>query len=692
MKKWVRRIWHRAKRLFLSIEFHTFGYAFFMMLGLNAELTAESDALYGAPFDLTGLSLEELVNIKVTSVSRKAQKLSRAPVAIFVITQKDIKRTGVTSIPEALRISPGLNVARVNKSIWSISARGFNSQFANKLLVMVDGRSVYTPLFSGVYWDVQDTLLEDIDRIEIIRGPGATLWGANAVNGVINIMTKRAEDTQGLLLSAGRGGEEGVFAGFRYGDKVGSKLHYRVYGKYFSRDESVQTDGSAAHDAREMEQVGFLLDWKPTDTDFVTFQGDFYTGYGKQVAPSFTLVPPYLQEIPETVDVSGGNALVRWTHKFSPGSDSVLQLYFDRASREMILIGEVRNTFDVDFQHRFRAGRRHEIVWGGGYRFSEDQLKESYEVRSIRDEGRGVDLFSAFVQDEIELLAERLAVTVGTKLEYNDFTGFEFQPSARILWTPTDGHTLWASVSRAVRTPSRAEHDIRLVPEVLAPTPISSLPLKLEISGNPDFGSEKLTAYEIGYRIKPSIRMTLDFAGYFKKYAGLRGTTTSSIFLSPLPVPHLVLPMTFSNSLSGCTYGAEVSAAWQATDRWRLQLSYSYLEMELRSTEGESTLLATMTENESPENQFSLRSSLDLPKQLYLDSTLRYVDYLPGVDIDSYLELDLRLGWRPRRNFELSIVGQNLLQQSHTEFPVQLLTVQSTGVERSIHGKVTLRF
>ena len=358
----------------------------------------------------------------------------------------------------------------------------------------------------------------------------------------------------------------------------------------------------------------------------------------------------------------------------------------------MISIGEVRNTFDVDFQHRFRAGRRHEIIWGGGYRFSEDQLKESYEVRSIRDEGRGIDLFSAFVQDEIELLAERLAVTVGTKMEYNDFTGFEFQPSARILWTPNDRHTLWASASRAVRTPSRADHDIRLIARVDAPTPFSPLPLKLEITGKPAFGSEVLTAYEVGYRIKPSVRMTLDFTGYFNKYAGLRGTTASSIFLSPLPVPHLVFPMTFSNSLSGRTYGAELSAAWQATDRWRLQLTYSYLEMELRSTEGERTLLSTMTENESPENQFSLRSYLDLPKQLNLDSTLRYVDYLPGLDIDSYLELDLRLGWRPRKDLELSIVGQNLLQQSHAEFPARFLTVQSTEVERSIYGKVTLRF
>ena len=556
----------------------------------------------------------------------------------------------------------------------------------------MDGRSVYTPLFSGVYWDVQDTLLEDIDRIEIIRGPGATLWGANAVNGVINILTKRAKDTQGLLLSAGGGNEETVFAGFRYGDQVGSKLHYRVYGKYFSRDDSVQTDGSNTYDAREMGQAGFLLDWRPSDSDFLTFQGDLYHGYGKQVAPSFTLVPPYLQEIPEIVDISGGNVLVRWTHKFSPGSDFVLQLYFDHTSREMISIGEVRNTFDVDFQHRFRAGRRHEIVWGGGYRFSEDQLKESYEVRSIRDEGRGVDLFSAFVQDEIELLAERLAVTVGTKMEYNDFTGFEFQPSARILWTPNDRHTLWASASRAVRTASRADHDIRLIARVDAPTPFSPLPLKLEITGNPAFGSEVLTAYEFGYRIKPSVRMTLDFTGYFNNYAGLRGTTASSIFLSPLPVPHLVFPMTFSNSLSGRTYGAELSAAWQATDRWRLQLTYSYLEMELRSTEGERTLLSTITENESPENQFSLRSYLDLPKQLNLDSTLRYVDYLPGLDIDSYLELDLRLGWRPRKDLELSIVGQNLLQQSHAEFPARFLTVQSTEVERSIYGKVTLRF
>ena len=665
--------------------------AAFMLWGGEIQLEARSDIRSDSFTDLTELSLEELTNIRVTSVSKKSQKLSQAPAAIFVITDKEIARSGATSLPEALRMSPGLNVARVSKSIWAISARGFNDQFANKLLVMMDGRSVYTPLFSGVYWDVQDTLLEDIDRIEVIRGPGATLWGANAVNGVINILTKSARDTQGLLASAGGGGEERIFASFRYGGKLRPELHFRVYGKYFERDGSRLASGGTAHDAREFGQGGFRLDWNPGESDRLTLQGDYYKGNGRQVTPQFSLLPPYTAEIPETFDVSGGNILGRWGHRFSSESDLTLQFYFDHTTRDMLVVGEERDTFDIDFQHRFQAGKRHEIVWGGGYRHSKDRLRDSYGVQSLRD-ARGLDLANAFVQDEITIIPERLALTIGTKLEHNDFTGYEIQPSGRFSWTLKEGHTFWASASRAVRTASRAEHDARLITSVIPPSPFNPLATLLTIEGDTDFGSEVLNAYELGYRLQPGSRVTIDLAGFYNRYQSLRGINASSPLVNFVPLPHVVLPLTFANNMSGHTHGVELTGTWQATDRWRIQANYSYLEIVLNSPSNDMSPDATQTEGESPEHQFSLRSYVDLPKRMKFYAGLRYVSTLPNLIIDRYTELDLRLGWRPNKTFELAIVGQNLLHGAHAEFPGRFFSIQATEVERSIHGKVTLRF
>jgi iron complex outermembrane receptor protein len=649
-----------------------------MALAFRTPATAQE--VYRPPSELKKLSVEELLDVDVTSVSKYPEKLSEAAAAVAVLTQDDLHSSGVTSIPEALRLVPGLDVARVDSHTWAISSRGFNDIFANKLLVLIDGRSVYTPLFSGVFWEVQDTLLEDIDRIEVVRGPGATLWGANAVNGVINIITKSARDTQGLLLSGGGGTEDLGFAGVRYGVKVDENTFLRVYAKYFDRDSSVLPDDTTSHDAWDMFRGGFRLDWEPTKENSFTFQGDIYTGNQDEdyLVPTTTF--PFSGVIKSTDTVSGGNLLGRWSHSFSPDSQLTFQAYYDRTERDSPIFAEDRDTGDIDLQHRFAWGDRQDVVWGLGFRATHDDVRNSLNVSLLPDH-RTLDLYSAFVQDEISIVPERLRLTLGSKFEHNDFTGFEIQPSARALWTPGFSQTFWASVSRAVRTPSRAESDIRLNPAPPVPLP----PGTITILGNPNMVSEELIAYEFGYRIQPINQLKLDLTAFYNDYDDLRT-------IEPIR-PGPVSPSKVANKLFGESYGTEISATAQVTKRWRLQGSYSYLEVQLHREAGslDSTTERT-TEGSSPRNQFFIRSLFDLGWNIEFDSTLRYVDVLPAPKIPSYLTLDLRLAWSPRKNLEFAIVGQNLLDDRHPEFAPTFVGTQKTEVQRSVYGTVLWRF
>jgi iron complex outermembrane recepter protein len=635
---------------------------------------------YRSPSELKKLSVEELLDIDVTSVSKYPEKLSAAAAAVAVLTQDDIHSSGFTSIPEALRLVPGLDVARVDSHTWAISSRGFNDIFANKLLVMIDGRTVYTPLFSGVFWEVQDTLLEDIDRIEVVRGPGATLWGANAVNGVINIITKSARDTQGLLVSGGGGGEDRGFADIRYGLKLDDNVFLRVYGKYFNRDSSVLPNDTEAHDAWDMYRGGFRLDWEPTTQNSFTFQGDIYAGDQDENYSVPTTKFPFSTTIPTTDNVSGGNLLGRWSHSFSADSQLTVQAYYDRTVRNSPIFSENRDTGDIDLQHRFALGERQEFIWGLGFRTTHDDVRNSLNV-SLLPDSRTLNLYSAFLQDEISIVPERLRLTVGSKFEDNDFTGFEIQPSARALWTPGYSQTIWASVSRAVRTPSRAESDIRLNPAPPVPLP----PGSITILGNPDMESEELLAYELGYRIQPIDQLKVDLTAFYNDYDDLRT-------LEPTR-PGPVSPSKVANNLFGESYGTEISATAQVTNRWRLQGSYSYLEAQLHRKAGShDNSTETATEGSSPRNQFFLRSLFDLGWNIQFDATLRYVDTLPAPKIPSYLALDLRLAWSPRKDLEFAIVGQNLLDDRHPEFAPTFVGTQQTEVERSVYGTVVWRF
>ncbi|MEO5804297.1 MAG: TonB-dependent receptor [Verrucomicrobiota bacterium] len=619
----------------------------------------ETNILEASPSQLKKLSLEDLMQLDVTSVSRRPEPYRQAPAAIQVITQEDIRRSGVTSIPEALRLANNLQVAQVDARNWAITARGFNGTTANKLLVLIDGRSVYTPLFSGVFWDVQDYLLEDLERIEVISGPGATLFGANAVNGVINIISKSAKDTQGVLLTGGGGTELRGFGGVRYGGMLASNVSYRVYGKYFNRDDSVFPGGENGHDDWRMGQGGFRLDWDASEQNVLTFQGDIYDGTADQLRNG-------------DLSMSGGNLLSRWSHTFSDESDMSLQFYYDRTHRRIPgTFAENLDTYDVDFDHRFALGNRNQIIWGVGYRFTRNKVQNSPALAFLPPR-LDRHLFTAFIQDEI-MLRENLFLTLGTKLEQNDYSGFEIQPSVRLSWNVATNHFVWTAVSRAVRTPSRIDRHL------FVPPPPST---NFVLAGG-DFDSESVIAYELGYRVQPHPKVSASISTFFNDYDDLRSVRTN-------PPPRVI-----ANDVVGETYGVELDATYQVLDWWRLRAGYTWLKGNLREKDGRNDLNNAGTETADPEHQISLQSLMSLPGNVELDGQFRWVDELNFVSngqrdhVPSYFSLDLRLGWHPTENLEFSIVGQNLLDSQHPEFGP---TRTRHEIERSVYGKVTWRF
>lgn len=685
MKFYVGKLISRFRRFFI--------YAGLFLFLLPPPVHAQPDL---EQIDITELSLEELMEIKITSVAKKPQKMYNAAAAIFVITQDDIRRSGVTSIPEALRMAPGLEVARIDANKWAITSRGFNGRFANKLLVLIDGRSVYTPLFSGVFWEMKDTMLEDVERIEVIRGPGATLWGANAVNGVINIITKQARETQGGLATASIGTEDRGSGSVRYGATVGDNAFFRVYAKYLNRDNAVFAGGSEADDDWNVTRGGFRLDWETSVNDSWTLQGDVYDGHDGQTVALPSLSSPYLESFAEDNEIGGGNLLTRWKRIFSKSSDMALQVYYDRTENKDSTLGEKRNTFDIDFQHRFILDERHEIMWGAGYRYSRDKIDNTFSVIYDPD-SREDNLYSAFVQDDITLIKERLRLTLGAKFEHNDYTGSEFQPNARLLITPDQRHTAWAAVSRSVRTPSRAEHDVRINTETVPPDSASnptSLPVLVTAQGDRNFESEELVAYELGYRVLATDKVFIDIATFYNVYDNLRTLETGSASLESSPTPmHLVLPSTTGNKMNGETYGVEFAADWRPLDWWRFQAAYSYLEIQLHLDEDSMDTISENAEGESPQNQFSLRSSMDLSGDTDLDLWIRYVDELPALNVESYVSLDARLSRKLRKDLVISIVGRNLLDSQRSEFGTPLfVSTLPTEVERSVYGKIEWSF
>jgi iron complex outermembrane receptor protein len=634
---------------------------------------------------LKGLSLEQLGNIEVTTASKEPVKVSRTPAAIYVITQEDIRRSGATSIPEALRLAPGVEVARIDAVKWSIGIRGFGSRLSRAVLVVIDGRTVYDPLYAGVYWEVQDTLMEDVERIEIIRGPGATIWGPNAVNGVINIISKKAKDTRGGLVSAG-GGNEQRFFDFRYGAGNGANFNYRVYGKTFTRGPEFHPDHKNFDDW-QMGQGGFRMDWDPKGSDALTLQGDLYKGsIGESisVATEPTFPPSIIQQDGE---LSGGNLLGRWRHVLKDGSDLQFQTYYDRTSRHEATLAEMRDTFDIDFLHHKTLARRHELLYGAGARFSVGRTPPVVPTVVFAPANRTDKLYSAFVQDEIQLLGEgkELWLTIGSKFVRTDFSGFGAEPSARLLQT-LGRQTWWASVTRALRTPSDVEETLT-VNGLVSANPLTIV----RLANNGKFVPETLLGYEAGYRRLLGSKLYVDITAFHNRYDNLLSVESGSPFLETSPSPqHFVAPFVFGNGLYGSTTGFEIAPDWKPVGGWRLNGSYSYLYINLNTQPGSRDVsTVNSTQGSSPHHQVTLQSSLDLPGRLEFSQTYRYVSTLPKQLVASYGTADVRLSWRRIDHFDFSVVGQNLLQPHHVEYGGDPGTL--VGIKRNIYGAITWR-
>jgi len=648
--------------------------------------------------DLTDLSIEALMEMEITSVSRKSQTLANTAAAVFVISQDDIRRSGATTIPDLLRMVPGVQVARIDANKWAVSIRGGNGRFANKLQVLKDGRSVYTPLFSGVFWETQDTTLEDIERIEVIRGPGAAMWGANAVNGVINIITKHAVDTRGGLASAGAGSSENAFGTLRYGFKPAENSDLRLYAKHVDRNEGVLASGTAANDAWHLTTGGFRLDHQATKDDDLTLQGDFHTGRMNETYTLYRLPTPgdpsFSFTQPSTSTAWGGNLLTRWQRTLSETDNLSLQVYYDHYQRDLFILGEKRNTVDLDFQHRFALGSRHDILWGLSYRFSQDALTSS-QVLAMTSSSKGTNLYSIFLQDEIVLLPDTLKLIIGSRIEHNDYTGFEIQPNGRLIWTPSPRQTFWGSISRAVRTPTRAERDIRYTYLTLPAGAVGNpLPLRVEIDGTQSFNSETLLAYEAGYRTELTSQLSLDLALFFNQYDHLRVRQSGSLSLeSPT---NLALRYPLVNDMHGHSYGAELATTWRPYEWCRLQAGYHFLRSVMYLDQGspDDVNRANAAEG-APRHQLTLRTGFDLGRQVELDLWLRAVDQVDSIDsvrIPGYVTMDARIAWKPLKNLELALIGQNLFQRRHPEYIPEFINTTASEVPRSVYGKVTWNF
>jgi len=639
-----------------------------VLLALGLTLAAATGAAAQQPArepDLADLDIEELGRIRITSTSRRPEPASRAAAAVYVITREDIRRAGASSLPEALRLAPGLQVARVTARDWSITSRGFAEQSPNKLLVLIDGRAVYSPLFAGVFWDVQDVPLEDVDRIEVILGPGATLWGSNAVNGVINVITRPAGDSRGGLLTARAGTSDHLRATGRWGSVLSQRASLRAYGTFVDRSPSRRSGGSLGEDDWQQGQGGARLDWEPGERDRVTLQGDLYGGSGGQLVTGALLTPPFSETVEDELHTGGGNALARWSRRLGENSDLQVQGYYDRAVRKVpSSFGRVAvDVADLELQHHLVPHPGHNLIWGVGYRLNSDTISASFPITLIPP-ARTTHLLTGFAQDEIALRPDRWYVTLGTKLEHNGFTGVEVQPNLRLLWLPGARHTVWSAVSRAVRIPSRLDADVRFVASVL---PITTPPTIVRFDGNEDFDSEEAVTWEGGWRAQLFPALSADLSLYYAWYDRLRSV---NLLAPTVEGGFIVQPAEVANDARGHAYGGTLTATWHPRPSLRLLGSYTLLRMKVEPRD-DAPPGSTPNVNPgfNPDDQASLRGSLTLPRGLEADLALRYVGELPGPGrIPSYVEADARIGWVVRPGLTLGLAGHDLLHDQHAEF------------------------
>jgi iron complex outermembrane receptor protein len=601
--------------------------------------------------ELRTLSIEQLANIRITSVLKSAEALSDAPAAVFVISREDILRSGARRIPEMLRLAPNLHVAQLGASAYAITARGFNvsnnASLSNKLLVMIDGRSVYSPLFGGVYWDMQEVLPENIERIEVISGPGAALWGANAVNGVINIITRDSAETQGGLLTLGAGNLERG-GSLQYGGRLAPDLTYRLHVEGMDTSAYQTRGGNSARDRWSQVQGGFRMDWAPQGNR-VSVQGDLYA---------------ILQQ-PDGW-IKGRNVQARWTHEFADGSSVRLQAFYEQAGRYVRGgAGFLLDTYDIEVQHSFRIGTRHSIVWGAGERSFSYDFRDT--ALALAPPKQTLNLANVFVQDTIAL-TPRVDLTLGVKLEDEPYVGIQVMPSARLSWKVTDDLLLWTAVSRAVRSPTPVDVNLR---EFLGPT--------LFLSGSDAFRPERLTAYEAGLRMQASPRVSFSVSAFYNVYDHLRSIEPSAT----------LLPLKFGNLLAGLVYGAEFWGSYRVTDWWQLTVGATAQQEHLHFRPGSSQLVGLAFAANDPKYRASLGSMLNLGDGISWWAHLRYVGALPHPPVPGYLELNTRLSWAVTDKIELSLAGYNLLHARHMEF---LEAGVTASVPRSFFVETRVRF
>jgi iron complex outermembrane receptor protein len=634
-------------------------------------------------FDYFELTLEQLLEVKVHSASKKVEPVASTPVAVYVVTSEDITRSGITSIPDALRMVPGMQVARTDSNSWAISIRGFNSGLANKLLVLIDGRTIYNPVFGGVLWEAHNLMLEDIERIEVVRGPGGTLWGANAVNGVINIITKHTRDTQGNLTSAVYGNEEHGTLSSRQGGRFGSDGTYRIYAKGFKQDASrkpVTASGDTTRDTYDEWdgfRTGFRADW----ADQFTLQGDAYRTNAQQRRPHHSLIAPFAPIEQQLIRYEGINVLGRWIDKHADGSQLSVQTYIDWAKRdEPINFIDDRITYDLDAQYDFAPLQHHEIIAGAGFRFLADDQRGDNNV-SFTPQKRHNSLYSAYVQDKITLAPDTWFLTLGTKLEHNDFSGLEFQPNMRLQWHPDQNQTVWTSISRAVRTPTPIEED-------MTSTLATTTNIRAAFVPNDKFKSEELTAYELGYRNQLTTTLSLDLAAFYNDYQYLRTTAADAenvmLVNNGIDPIHFLIPFIFTNDMKGTSDGIEAVLSWTVQPDLKLSANYSYLHMSL------TALDPTQESDEqlSPEHQAGLKIFWNMTSNWTLDVTTAYVDDLSIIAVDSYVRMDINLSTQLSKSLRMNITGQNLLNHPHREFG-GVNDINAGEIERSIFAKLT---
>jgi len=645
--------------------------------------------------DLTQKSLEDLMDIKVTSVSKREQKTSQVAAAIFVISHEDIRRSGALNIPDLLRMVPGLDVAQIDAGKWAISARGFNGQYSNKLLVLIDGRTVYSPIFAGVFWDSQNVPLDSIERIEVIRGPGAAVWGSNAVNGVINIITRSAGDTQGGYVSGGAGNAITGPETIGYGGKARNLGAYRVMAEGFHLNALPATAAAGGQDDWRLYHGGFRADTTISKKDSLTTEGEAYQGNAGEMAffPA-SLMPAQNATAALRDRYSGGNLLARWNRALSMASQTSLQFYFDHTKRGDTTYGGSQNNFDIDFQHHLLWGTRQDIVWGLGYRASWNEISPFLRISATPQIGH-TQLWSSFAQDEIAILPDRVHLSLGARLEHNDYTGFNFQPSVRLLWTPDSRNSLWAAVSHADRTPARSDTDLRVNFEVLPGSPqTGNLPALVTLFGNPNQKNEQLTAFEAGYRTSLLSRFSLDSTVFYNRYRDLESVEPGAMRLEASPAPlHLLVPESFGNGLYGETHGIEAFANWKLTSFWTVSPGYAFFSMHLHPFAGSQDVTsASATEGGTPDHQAQLLCSVNLPFNIQWNASAYFVNRLPAVSIPSYTRLDTGLTWHAGERVSVTVAGQNLLKDLHQEYAGLDSTVLPGMMRRAAYAKITWSF